>query len=230
MKPIFDNFAEPQTDRRKFVLGLLSASAAGLAAWRSPWKRIDHLGRQKLEDLVPKKIARWDYVANSGLVIPPNDPLLNALYSQQLTRVYFDGENPPIMLLMAQSATQTGFLQVHRPDFCYQAAGYQLSPVRPHPIQLGTKVLAACKMDATNEKGMEQVIFWTRIGNEVPGTWPQQKIAVAEQNLRGIIPDAILVRLSMISDDQRVAETAIDTFVRAMIDAIPADRRSVFVV
>ena len=230
MKPIFDSFTEPQTDRRKFLLGLLFCSATAVAAWRAPTKRVDHLGRQKLEDLVPKKIGRWNFVANSGVVVPPNDPLLNALYSQQLTRVYSDGQNPPVMLLMAQSGSQTGFLQVHRPDFCYRASGYQISAVSPHPIQIGSGVLPASMMDATAGGPPEHVVFWTRIGDQIPTSWTEQKLVVAEQNLRGIVPDAILVRLSIVSQDTAAARAAIDTFVRAMLTAIPATRRSVFIV
>src|SRR6476469_9246235 len=139
MKPIFNNFTEPKSDRRKFLLGLILASAAGLAAWREPRLNLDRLGRQKLDDLVPKTIGRWQFVASSGLVVPPNDPLVKALYSQQLTRVYSDGEGPPIMLLMAQNGLQTGFLQVHRPDFCYQASGYHIAPITLHRIKLGPR-------------------------------------------------------------------------------------------
>lgn len=230
MKPVFDSFTEPEVDRRKLLLGFLFCAAAGTAAWRMPTRRVDHLGQQKLEDLVPKKIGSWTYVANSGLVVPPNDPLLNALYSQQLTRVYSDGQNPPLMLLMAQSGSQTGFLQVHRPDFCYTASGYRISAVSPHAIQLGSSVLPASMMDATAGGIPEHVVFWTRIGDRIPGSWTAQKIAVAEQNLRGIIPDAILIRVSMISADGEAARAAIDTFVREMLVSIPAARRSVFVI
>src|SRR5258708_37147087 len=101
MKPIVGSFAQPHVDRRKVLLGLLFCSAAGLAAWRQPNKHLDYLGGQKLDKLVPKTIGRWEFVAASGLVIPPNDQLVQALYSQLLTRVYADGVNPPVMLLVA---------------------------------------------------------------------------------------------------------------------------------
>jgi EpsI family protein len=227
---MLERFTELQGDRRKFLLGLLFCSAAGVSAWRRPRIILDRLGREKLEDLVPKKIGSWNFVAKSGVVIPPDDPLVKALYSQQLTRVYSDGENPPVMLLMAQSGTQTGFLQVHRPDFCYRASGYQISPVSRHPIQLGPNLLSASMMDATNGGTPEHVVFWTRIGDRIPESWTAQKLAVAEQNLRGVIPDAILVRLSIVSDDGEAARAAIDAFVRNMLESIPANRRSVFIV
>ena len=229
MKPVFDSFGGPQTDRRKFLLGILFCSAAGVAAWRQPRVKLDYLGRQKLDDLVPKSIGRWNFVTASGLVVPPEDQLEKTLYSQMLTRVYSDGENPPVMLLMAQSGSQTGFLQIHRPETCYTAGGYQISALAPHPIQLGSKVLVANSIDASAGGPTEHVVYWTRIGNKLPSSWKQQKLAVAEQNLEGIIPDAILVRVSCVTDDANAARSTIDGFVRAMIASIPPNRRSVFI-
>lgn len=229
MKPVFDSFTEPQTDRRKFLLGLLFCSAAAIAAARRPTKRLDYLGGQKLDQLVPKAIGSWNFVAASGLVVPPEDPLAQTLYSQVLTRVYSDGSNSPIMLLLAQNGSQTGFLQVHRPETCYTASGYAISAVTPHPIQLGSKMLVANSMDASAGGPTEHVIYWTRVGNTIPSSWRAQKLAVAEQNLAGIIPDAILVRISCVSEDGDAARAQIDNFVRAMLQSIPANRRSVFV-
>ena len=117
--------ADHQLDRRKFVLGLLFCSAAGVAAWRQPSTRLDYLGSAKLEAIVPETIGKWKYVTNSGLVVPPEDEMSDSLYSQLLTRVYSDGESPPVMLLIAQSAQQTGVLQVHRPEVCYPTGGFQ---------------------------------------------------------------------------------------------------------
>jgi EpsI family protein len=229
MKSEFDSFAGPNADRRKFLLGLLFCSAAGVAAWRQPYKRLDYLGKTKLEELVPKKIGAWNFVAASGLVVPPNDQLAQAVYSQLLTRVYWDGENAPIMLLLAQSGNQTGFLQIHRPETCYTASGYAISAVMPHPVQLGSKVLTANAMDATAGGPTEHVIYWTRVGDRTPASWKDQKLAVAEQNLRGLIPDAILVRISTINNDGEAARASIDNFIRALIGSVPVNMRPVFV-
>jgi EpsI family protein len=229
MKPVFDSFSEPRTDRRKFLLGLLFCSAAGIAQWRRPYKTLDYLGRNKLDDLVPKKIGPWNFVAASGLVLPPDDPYLNSIYSQLLTRVYSDGQNPPIMLLLAQSGSQTGFLQIHRPETCYTAGGYQISPLAPHSVQVGTKVVHANSMDAWGNGAPEHVVYWTRIGNMMPLSWREQKIAVAKQNLEGVVPDAILVRFSMVNNDADAARASIDSFIRAMIDSVAPNLRSVFI-
>lgn len=230
MKPTFDSFTPPRTDRRKFLVGILFASAAGIAAWRQPHTRLDYLGGHKLDSLVPKSIGPWDFVSASGLVVPPDDQLLRATYSHLLTRVYWDGHNPPVMLLVAQSGSQTGFLQIHRPETCYTAGGYQLSPVTPHPMQIGRTTVPAVSLDASSGGPPEHVVYWTRIGNKMPTSWREQKFAVAEQNLEGIVPDAILVRVSCVSDDRESALASIDTFTRTMLNLVPPSVRSVFII
>jgi EpsI family protein len=229
VKPIVGSFTEPKVDRRKVLLGLLFCSAAGIVAWRQPTKHRDYLGKGKLEDIVPKTIGAWKFVAASGLVVPPNDQLLQALYSQLLTRRYSDGENPPVMLLMAQSGSQTGVLQIHRPETCYTAGGYQISNVRPQPIAIGPIAVPANAMEASADGVTEHIIYWTRVGDRMPASWKQQRLAVAEQNLEGVIPDAILVRVSMVSNDAAAARATLEGFVRAMIASVPANRRSVFI-
>jgi EpsI family protein len=90
-------------------------------------------------------------------------------------------------------------------------------------------MLVANSMDATSEGPTEHVIYWTRVGNQMPPSWKAQKLAVAEQNLRGIIPDAILVRISTVGEDGPAARAVIDEFIRAMIKSVPADKRSIFI-
>ena len=229
MKPVADSFSAPEVDRRKVLLGLLFGSAAAFAAWRQPHKRLDYLGREKLDDLVPKTLGPWKFVAASGLVVPPEDQLSRTLYSQLLTRVYSNGESPPVMLLIAQSAGQTGILQVHRPETCYPASGFQISPVTQHDIKLGSAILPTNMLSATNEGMTEHIIYWTRVGDRIPTTWKQQKVDVAEANLRGIIPDAVLVRISTVNSDTAAAGATLDAFTRSLIGSVPPARRSVFI-
>jgi len=229
MKPVIDSFKQPKTDRRKFLLGLLFGSAAGVAAARQPSRRIDYLGRQRLEDLVPKTIGPWNFVAASGLVVPPDDQLSQATYSQLLTRVYWDNRGEPIMLLLAQSGSQTGFLQIHRPETCYTASGYSISEVTQHPVPLGARTLIANNMEASAADGQtEHVVYWTRVGDQIPRSWREQRIAVAMDNIRGIIPDAILGRVSIVSTDREVALATLDAFIRDLIASVPKSMQRVF--
>ena len=191
MRANLNILSEPQVDRRKLLLGGLYLSAAATAFLRSPSKRIDLFGRGKLESLIPKSIGPWSFIAASGLVVPPADELSEAIYSQILTRIYSDGQSSPIMLLMAQSASQTGFLQVHRPEFCYTAGGYTLSSIVRHPIHTTSKTIPATTMDASLPGSTEHIVYWVRIGDKLPRSWAEQKLVMAELNLQGFIPDAV---------------------------------------
>ena len=215
--------------RRKFGLGLAFASVAGVAAARLPNKNLDYLGKQKLESIIPDKIGRWNYVSSSGLVVPPEDQMIRALYSQLVTRVYSDGSGPPIMLLVAQSATQTGILQIHRPEICYTAGGYQLSAIEPHVVGLPWGGLPTLSMSATSDSRTEQLVYWTRIGDQLPRSWREQRMVVAMDNLRRIIPDAIMVRVSTFGNDKARALASMDEFIVSLMNSVSPQVRRVFI-
>jgi EpsI family protein len=215
-------------NRRKFLLGGSFAAVAALAAWRQPSQRIDFLGRRKLADIVPKKFGTWEFMSNSGLVVPPEDQLSSLLYSQMLTGVYTNGDST-IMLLIAQSAGQTGVLQVHRPEVCYPAGGYKLSAVVPRAIPLRTGQLVTNTLTATADTRNEQILYWTRIGNHLPVSWAQQRMAVATDNLKGEIPDAVLVRVSTLDTNREQAFSVMSGFAQELLAAMPISARRVLV-
>jgi EpsI family protein len=216
-------------DRRKVLLGLLFAATAGATWARRPSETIDYLGPRKLDKLINHRIGPWDFVATSGLVVPTEDVLSDALYSQLLTRVYSDGSNPSVMLLIAQSAGQTGLLQVHRPEFCYPAGGYDLSPIVQRPIQENGRTFTVNQLTATMPGRTEHIMYWTRIGDAMPASWGQQRFTIAADNLKGRIPDGVLVRLSTIDPDSTAAFNRLAEFVRHLMVGMSSKDRRVLV-
>jgi EpsI family protein len=155
--------------------------------------------------------------------------MIRALYSQLVTRVYSDGSGPPIMLLVAQSATQTGILQIHRPEICYTAGGYQLSAIEPHVVGLPWGALPTLSMSATSDSRTEQLVYWTRIGDRLPKSWREQRMVVAMDNLRRIIPDAIMVRVSTFGNDKTRALASMDQFIVSLMNSVSPQVRRVFI-
>ena len=220
---------QTRLSRREVVTGLAMLSAAGVAVARKPNISLDYLGDRTLEEVVPRKIGRWNFVSSSGLVVPPKDQLALAIYAQTLTRVYYDGE-VPVMLLVAYSASQSGFLQVHRPEYCYTASGYTLSDFAPYQVRLGPDAAFRVNTLSADREGRgEKLLYWTRIGNHIPLSWTEQKLVFAEDNLRRVIPDSALIRLSTPVGYGGGSIATLEEFVREMIAATAPSLRRVLV-
>ena len=215
--------------RREFGLGAAFLTAAGTAAARRPRHNVNLLGDAKLEAVIPEQMRPWKFVSNSGLVVPPEDQLSRAVYSQLLTRVYTKGSGPGIMLLIAQSGSESGILQIHRPEICYSAGGYQLSNVTRRQLTTPLAGWPVVNLTATTGERTEQIVYWTRIGRHLPLSWAQQRLAVAIDNLHGIVPDAVLVRISTLESDPALAFSMIDSFIETMLNSVSASTRKFLV-
>ena len=85
-------------------------------------------------------------------------------------------------------------------------------------------------MSATSNARTEQLIYWTRIGDHVPRSWREQRLAVAMDNLKRINPDAIMVRVSTYGNDKARALASVDEFIVAMLSSMSPQARRVFIV
>ncbi|CAN5289163.1 hypothetical protein BH11PSE5_BH11PSE5_10830 [soil metagenome] len=199
--------------RRDMLIGGGLMLAAGVAFARQPHHQISFLGGAKLEELVPKAFAGWDFIAASGLVLPPQDQLSDKLYSQLLTRTYTNAQGAQIMLLIAYNASQDGMIQVHRPEVCYPASGFQLTLIEDRAVALADNVTVPSR-HIVAETGLrrEEIIYWTRLGTAFPRHWGDQRWAVFVQNLKGDIPDGMLIRISSTTPD--VGVDTLDGFAR----------------
>jgi EpsI family protein len=214
--------------RRQVMLGAAMGLTGAAAQAFVPRQKLDILGDGKLEALIPNQVSAWRFLSKSGLVVPPSDELSDRLYSQLLTRVYVAEGRPPIMLLIAQSGAQDGVLQVHRPEVCYPASGYTLSGGALHALSAGGGALPTRVYTAEGGDRIEQLLYWTRVGNALPTTWLEQRMAVARANLRGQIPDGVLVRVSTIAPD-RSAVSYLDQFARELIEGVSPYARRVLI-
>jgi EpsI family protein len=131
------------------------------------------------------------------------------------------------MLLIAYNNTQDGVVQAHRPEVCYPAGGYQITPTSPVEIPRASGApIPANVFTAVGPDHTEQVLYWTRMGANFPRSWAQQRLAIAESNLAGIIPDGTLVRVSMVAEEMPSALAELKRFVSELVyDAPPLLRR-----
>jgi EpsI family protein len=134
------------------------------------------------------------------------------------------------MLLIADSGAHDGVLQVHRPEVCYPAAGYELLANSFDPIDVGGGLtVPAHFISARSNSRHEQLIYWTRIGNAFPTRWWEQHVAVAQENLIGRVPDGVLVRISTAAQTDKDAIAVLEYFMRTLVPLLsPLARRVLF--
>lgn len=205
-------------NRRQFLIGAGCLTAAAIAFVRKPRMDDAFMGSAKLENIVPTHFAGWQFVTASGLVLPPQDQLQSRIYHQLLTRVYNRGDGQSIMLLIAYGGSQDGVIQIHRPEICYPASGYSLSTVQDHLARLAPNVLIPSRyIVADSPARTEQMIYWTRLGTEFPRRWSEQRLSVFEQNMAGIIPDGVLVRIS--TDSPNASPAILDSFAAELYES-----------
>lgn len=213
--------------RRDLLIGGMLAAAAGIAWAREPTHRIASIGKDQLDKIVPLHIGSWSFQNASGIVLPPPDQLARMLYDQQVARTYSSLSEPDVMMVLAYGSGQNGALQVHRPEICYPASGYRLTHKDEDVLALPNgKKLPIRSFTAESDTRTEQVLYWSRIGDDLPTSWSAQRIAIMRANLRGDIPDGLLARVSTISTDRDGSMAMLKRFCRtAFAAAGPSGRR-----
>ena len=214
--------------RRDVLFGGGLLVAAGVAAALTPRNNVVLLpeGRQ-LEAMIPKRIGTWQAVPSDLFVLPKTEgSLADKLYNQTVTRLYESPSQLPVMLVMAYGSVQNDALQLHRPESCYAAVGFQISRSRVENVDVaGRAKVPVRELTATAEQRVEPIIYWTRIGDALPTTGREQRWSKFEQQIDGIIPDGILVRISTVGEPDAATFAALREFAAAMLTAVaPADR------
>lgn len=225
-RPILDRMLT----RRSMIAGGLLGGASLLANSRRPDVPFRMIKDARISPLFPLKVGDWEYKTSSGLVLPPPDQLSDRLYNAILTRYYSSPTQLPVMMLVAYNGKQDGMLQVHRPEACYPAAGYEIESQSMIPLDAGGGArVPGHFMSARSTNRYEQLIYWTRIGNDFPTRWWQQHWAVAKENLKGRVPDGVLVRFSTAAPDTETAILTLRRFIKPLFASLsPTARRLLF--
>lgn len=214
-------------NRRDVLLGGALLTAAGAAAALTPRQRLVLLGDQTLDDIIPDRIGSWSHVQSAGFVLPKSPgSLADRLYSQTLTRLYASPDRPPVMLVIAYGAVQNDLLQLHRPEVCYSAVGFTISDSQRATVPLGGgAVLPVRELIASTESRIEEICYWTRIGDDLPTDGREQRWVKLRQQMRGYLADGILVRMSTLGGVDERLFPELRRFAADMIEAVkPADR------
>lgn len=219
-------------DRRDALIGLACAGALGAGAALRPTRMLSLLREGTIDSSVPRHFAAWQSENGGGLIIPriPGS-LADRLYSETVTRVYspvgFAG--PAIMLLVAYGGTQNDLLQLHRPESCYPALGFAIQHRKFVDLPLAPPLtLPAVALTASASERTEDILYWTRLGEFLPRTAGEQRMARLRTALQGYVADGVLVRASIIRGQDAEPQFALlSSFLLGLVRAMAGPQRRV---
>lgn len=218
-----------------FNRGMLIAACmfltAALAVVAKPQTRLADSGpKVVLEEMIPRQFGDWT-IDDSIVPIeaaPDTRAQIGRIYEQTLSRAYVDRDGRQIMLSIAYGGDQRSkSMQVHRPEVCYAAQGFQIQDTRKETIETRPGTLPVKRVLAVQGVRVEPITYWITIGNTatVPGV--RQKLVQLAYGFSGKVPDGMLIRVSSIGPNPPAASAylAHEAFIRDLLAALRPEAR-----
>lgn len=212
--------------RRGLLMGGLAIAAAAAAEGLRPRRRLVLLKQGNLADALPNAFGGWTAEGSTGLVSPDQaGRLAKSLYSEIIERVYTNVDSGvQVMLLAAYGDTQSDLLQLHRPESCYPAVGFNIASTVPARIPVAARLaVPGRKVVAVADERRENISYWTRIGEYLPQSAKEQRQVRLENAMHGYVADGILFRCSALGNSE-VAFAMLDQFVPGLLGSVKPDK------
>ncbi|MDZ3833679.1 MAG: EpsI family protein [Sphingopyxis sp.] len=215
------------------LIAFACAGSFATAEWLRPREHRLLLSPGKtLASIIPETFGSWHQDPNGSIVLPPTEgTLAGRLYDEMLVRSYADGSGQsPIMMLATYGKEQSDGLQLHRPESCYPAVGFAIVGRTLGALQLGRDVsLPVVRLTARLGERVEDIVYWTRLGDALPRTAGEQRRVRLETAIAGYIGDGVLVRASAVRTNGRPEFTRIDALLTAMLSAVSSGSRQALI-
>ncbi len=183
-----------------------------------------------LEKMVPASFGEWKVLpyVSAQVVNPEQQDTLEKIYSETLTRTYISPQGYQVMLSIAYGKNQKKGLELHKPEVCYPAQGFELVSKMASTLDLSGKPIATTRLVTTLGPRHEPVTYWTVVGDQITtGTW-SKRWTETRYGLDNRIPDGMLVRVSSIDKNTGGAYDVHAKFAAALVDSINPTLRSRF--
>lgn len=198
--------------RRSFITGVGLTFVAAAAAVLTPRRYRFDFSQDRLAQQIPLQFAGWSASGEADDIVP--DPLANnSPFEQTLTRTYSRPGAPQVMLLITYHGPESKDLKVHRPEICYKVAGFDLRDFSTATISVpSSKAINAQSFSGLRGSRLEQVFYWTRVGNRFPATMMDQRLTALQDGVDREISDGLLFRVSLIGPNLPAARAALQSF------------------
>lgn len=218
MKPIYRNLT--------IAFCMLAASSAAMAL--RPTHRIADDGpKLELEKIIPTAFGEWtELPLQTGQIINPQQKeMLDRIYTQTLSRTYVNKNGEYIMLSIAYGADQGDAKQLHYPEVCYPAQGFQVISNVTGEVKTDFGDIRVRRLLTVLGNRSEPLTYWTTVGNKVVVGGKETKLEQLKYGFQGQIPDGLLFRVSSVTGDTAQAyENQVD-FVRQLLNTVAPGER-----
>jgi len=210
------------------MLGLAMAATSALTGALTPTVKLSQMQAQfKLETMIPAAFSDWtvDATVVPVQVDPERQSVLEKIYDQTLSRTYINKAGDRVMLSIAYGGDQSRALQLHLPEVCYAAQGFDMLKSGEGALATRFGALPVRRLVAKQNSRVEPITYWITVGDKAVKSSFERKLQRLAYGLSGKIPDGMLVRVSSIQADEESAYRLQDRFVGQMLDVLDGKDR-----
>lgn len=213
---------------RNLSLLIVMVTAATLAfAVKPTHKIVDEIGGINLEEIVPREFEGWKELEQQvgNIVNPQQEVALQRIYNQTLSRTYVNKSGQYIMLSIAYGEDQSDTKQLHLPDVCYPAQGFQVRESKRGEIKTNFGTIPVKRLFTVMGARNEPLTYWTTVGNQVVlGGYETKKVQLF-YGFSGYIPDGLIFRVSNITNEKEEAYLLQEQFVNSLLNQLSKTTR-----
>lgn len=184
-----------------------------------------------LETMIPKTFGQWQIDTNLGTLVvsPDSKELINKIYNQTLSRTYINRNGRRIMLSIAYGSNQNDAMQVHKPEICYTAQGFQIEKQTNTSLKIIEDVILIKQLVAVHGNRIEPLTYWIRVGDKTINDELSRKIAQLKYTITGVIPDGVIFRVSTLGRETSEELFIQEEFIRDLLINL-SDENKVFLI
>lgn len=178
--------------------------------------------RFDLETMIPKEFGDWhELTQKTAFVINPvQKEVLDNIYAQTLSRTYINSGGDIIMLSIAYGDDQGDAKQLHYPEVCYPAQGFQVLSTQDGMVNTAFGGIRVKRMLTVLGNRTEPLTYWTTVGSDVVLGGVETKLAQLGYGFKGQIPDGLIFRVSSITSATEEGYKSQEQFIHSIVSEL----------
>lgn len=185
----------------------------------------------KLDKLLPVALNGWhkDTGYKYEIVDPVTQREMDKIYSQTVSAIYHGPNGEMMMVSIAYGADQRDEFQVHKPEVCYPAQGYEVLNNQANQLKTAFGPISIRQLETKSDLRQEYVTYWIRVGDRVPANNLERKWVQLKMAMEGQIPDGLLFRVSSIGAKAPYEFDQQAKFIKELLAKLPDREREILI-